>query len=256
MRNQYFNGSRFLQLFKLELINDYRNFFIASLAIFAFLMMVIMIMAEDHDFEDFHGIWYPIVLLGGGYLFTSASFSELNKASSRMGYLSLPASTFEKFLSKFLITNLGFILFTTLAYGLFALISNSISQSYFGFTFQEFNPFREYYPIILIVYITTHSIFLLGAITYNRFAIFKTFLSIVAIYFILAAIIYFGVRIIFHDAFDGMFSVRNNILYHPSDQLKEFVEHSLPKIAQFISYFIIVPLILAAGYFKLKEREV
>ena len=256
MRNQYFNGSRFSQLLKVEVSGGYRNFFIASLATFAFLMMVIMIMAEDQDFGDFHKIWYPIVLLGGGYLFTSNSFSELNTANLRMGYLSLPASTFEKFASKFLVTNLGYLLFATLAYGLFAFISNAISEAYFDYRFQAFNPFREHYPIIIIVYITTHSIFLLGAIAYNRFAIFKTFLSLVVTYFILAAIVYLCVRIIFNDVFDGLFSIRHDMLYRPSEQLEEFAKHSLPKIAQFISYFIIAPLILTAGYFKLKEREV
>ncbi len=254
--NQYFKGSRLLQLLKVEVSSGYRNFFLATLATFAFLMLVIMIMAEDHDFEDFHGIWYPIVLLGGGYLFTSRSLSELDAENSRMGYLSLPASNFEKFTSKFLITNFGYILFVTIVYALFALLSNAISEAYFNFSFQAFNPFREHYPIILIIYITTHSIFLLGAITFNRFAIFKTFLSMVVIYFILAAIIFLCVRIIFYDFFDGMFMVKHDVLYRPNEQFKDFAEHSLPKIAQFISYFIITPLILAAGYFKLKEREV
>ena len=256
MLNQYFNGSRFLQLFKVEFTSGYRNFLIATLAVFAFLMMIIMIMAEDHDFEDFHGIWYPIVLLGGGYLFTSGSLSELNTSNSRMGYLSLPASTFEKFLSKFLITNFGYIIYVTLIYGLFAWLSNTLSKSFFDFTFQSFNPFREHYPLILIIYVTTHSIFLLGAIAFNRYAIFKTFLSLVVTYFILAAIIYLGVRTIFYDVFDGMFSVRNDVLYQPTDQLKDFIQYSLPKISQYISYFILTPAILVAGYFKLKEREV
>ena len=255
MLNQYFKGSRFLQLLKLEQVRGYKRFLIISLDVFAFLMLIILIMASDHDFEDFHSVWYPIVLLGGGYLYAGSSFSELNKEKSRMTYLSLPASTFEKFASKFLITNFGYLIFATLVYWLFSILSNAISQAWFNFSFQEFNPFREHYPLIMIIYITTHSIFFLGAIAFNRFAIFKTFLSLVVVYFILAVIIYLCVRIIFYDVFDGFFHVRQDVLYRPNDQLKEFLKHSLPKIAQFISYFVITPLILAAGYFKLKERE-
>ncbi len=255
MRNKYLNGSRFLQLFKVEFISGYRNFFIATLATFAFLMFLIIIMAKDHDFEDFHGIWYPIVLLGGGYLFTSSIFSELNREHSRMTYLSLPASAFEKYTSKFLITNFGYLIFTTLVYWLFTILSNAISEAYFNFSFQQFNPFREHYPIIILIYITTHSIFFLGSIAFNRFAVFKTFLSILVTYLILAVILYLGVRIIFYNIFDGFFHVRQDVLYRPNDQLIHFLEHSLAKISIYISCFIITPLILAAGYFKLKERE-
>jgi hypothetical protein len=256
MRNQYFNSSRFLQLLKLEGLRSYDKTLFAGLSIFAFLMFLILIMASDHDFFDFHRVWYGLVLLAGGYLFTSTSLSELNTEHSRMGYLSLPASTFEKFASKFLITNIGYIAFATSAYWLFSIISNALCGVFFDFQFEAFNPFDRFYGLFMLIYFMTQSIFLLGAATFNRFTIFKTFLSMVVVNLVLASIIYLFIRIIFYDVFDGMFAVRDNVLYRPNENFIEFFKHSLPNILQFISYFIIVPMILAAGYFKLKEREV
>ena len=256
MLNQYFNSSRFLQLLKVEGVQSYTKTILASLAIFVFLLFISMIMAADHDFYDFHNAWYGIVLLAGGYIFTSTSLPELNSEHGRMGYLSLPASNFEKFASKFLITNIGYIIFATLSYWLFSIIANAMSGALYDFTFEPFNPFDKFYGLFMLIYFLTHSIFFLGAIAFKQYAIFKTFLSMILIYLIIAIIVLLFFRIIFYDFFEGTFAFKHDILYVPSDQLEGFAKHTLPNIVQFISYFIITPLILAAGYFKLKEREV
>ena len=95
-----------------------------------------------------------------------------------MNYLAMPASIFEKFSLKLLITTVGYVIGVTLLYWLFAEVMDLISQRYFNFSFSTFNPFNDFYLFMIKLYLVIQSVFILGAATFNRFSFFKTLFAL------------------------------------------------------------------------------
>jgi len=137
MGSQTFNFNRILLLLKAELLQDKRILLIIGGAIFGFLTIFALMNAADEpsgdpEFVDFHFLWYPLLLLFGGIIYTSRSFSELDEKTGAHHYLTLPASTLEKFTSKWLITSIGYALVFTVTYWMYAMIANGLCSSIFG----------------------------------------------------------------------------------------------------------------------------
>ncbi len=256
MSNQIFAPTRFFKLFREEVFSGYRITLIVASVVFAFLMLIFTIVASDHSDADFHQVWYPIVLLAGGFYFTSTSFNVLNRKEQRMNYLSIPASIFEKFSLKLLITTLGYTVMATLLYWLFSESVNAITQRYFSFSFWEFNPFSEFNLFFIKLYIVIQSVFILGAATFNRFSFFKTLFALGLIYIALSLFGWLLFRIIFADLFDGLLVPRDNITVFPSYRFQDFVEFTAWPLLQNIFWYVMAPIFWVVAYFKLKEREV
>lgn len=255
--DQQFNGMRFFNLLRLESSFGYRNVLLAGIGVFAILTIVALSTAQDHDFRDFHNVWYAIVLLGGGFVFTSIIANGLNNPQSRMSHLSLPASDFEKFLSKLLISSLGYLIVVTLVYWLFAGITDSLISRWFNYQRLPFNPFNAFYLLIIKLYLVLQSIFLLGALYFRRFEVFKTLVSLLAIAIVFGIIGFILVRIFFYDAFEGLFETSNHTIpYIPSEGFRDFVSGSLWSTVQNLFWFALAPLFWIVGYFKMKETEV
>jgi hypothetical protein len=253
--NQIFSVPRFLNLFREETSSGYRMALIVSTVVFGFLVLIATIMAEDHDFSDFHQVWYSILLLGGGFYFTSNSFNELNQKEQRMHYLSLPTSIFEKFSMKLLISTVGYVALFTLLYWLFAQVADVIAAK-FNYAFIPFEPSTPFYLFMIKLYIVIQSIFILGAAAFDRLAFFKTLFSLAILGIGIGIITSFMVRIIFAEYFDGFFEARNDITVMPSKDFQNFVQYTLWPILQNVFWFVLAPFCWIVAYFKLKEREV
>ncbi len=254
--NQFFAFPRFLNLIREEVSSGYKMTFIVASVVFAFLIFLSTIMASDNDMRDFHQIWYPIILLGGGFYFTSTSFDELNRKEQRMNYLSIPASIFEKFSLKLLMTTVGYIIGVTLLYWIFAGIADLIAEKYFGNTFRPFNPFDDFYTMMISIYISVQSVFLLGAVYFNRYSFFKTQFSLGILEIILAIVGFLFFRIIFYEYFDGFFSPKDNVAVMPNQAFQDFMEFTMWPIVQYTFWYVLPLVLWVVAYFKLKEREV
>ena len=252
--NQYFDFSRFVQLIRMEGANNYRWILFVSLGVFVFLTIIALVMASDHDFRDFHKIWFAIVVLGGGFLFTSVCCSELDTKPSRMNYLMVPASGFEKFLVKLLLSGPVYLIGVITIYWIFTKLVSALSGYYFNFQFDSFAPFSEFGWLIIKLYLVLQSVFLVGAIAFNRFSVVKTILSLNVLSIILGIIGFIFFRIIFWKYFNGFFSVDGGVP-PPDENFINFVEYSLWPAIQKIFWFGLAPLLWVVGYFKIKERE-
>src|SRR5690606_22277905 len=75
----------------------------------------------------FYRILFLLLLLGGGALFTSTIFSDMHDPLQRYHYLTLPGSTLERFLAKFLVSGPLYFVFALTVYVLFELIAAALS---------------------------------------------------------------------------------------------------------------------------------
>lgn len=254
--NQIFAAPRFLNLLRQETSSGYKMTFIIASVVLVFLSIVFIAVAADRDNGSFHQVWYSITLLAGGFYFTSTNFNELNRKENRMNYLALPASIFEKFSVKLLISTLGYIIGVTLLYLIFASIMDVVTRSYFDFSYDAFNPFDSFYLLIIKIYLVVQSVFLLGAVTFNRFSFFKTLFTLGIIGLVLAIIGGVIFRITFYEYFDGFFTPVDKVVTQPSRYFLDFMEFKMWPLVQGLFWYVLAPVLWVVAYFKLKEREV
>ncbi len=127
--------------------------------------------------------FYNGILTIGGLLITGHAFRELHNPIAGIGFLMLPASTLEKWLAKWLITFIGYTLFSCIIYMVFAWLHS-------GLLLKQWSP-TAVFPLnlsMVIKYLVINAIFLLGAVTFKRLSRLKTFLCILGVYVVVACI--------------------------------------------------------------------
>ena len=267
MGSQTFNLNRILLLLKAELLQGKRRPLLVGAVAFAFMTFLVLTLPDkdtggfqDHEFLNIYYIWYPIFLLIGGFIFTSYAFSQLDEKPGAHHYLTLPASTLEKFVSKWLITSVGFAFVYTVAFWLAATIINMISQVVYNatpFAFSLFNNidgFETETPFLFVkIYLAVQTIYLVGAIMFRKYVVFKTPLAGLGITLAFAFVVVLIARVVFHEAFDGWEATPMNV--HPTETLDNFFNGPAENLG-WVCLFLIVPIwMLAIGFFKLKETE-
>lgn len=262
--NNIFDPRRFWLLLKEEIHLDYRRYLLGLGAAFALLAVIWWFNGFDINVNDhlaeFHYIWFGIILIGGGAFFTSIAYVPYGEKTSRLFYLNLPASTLEKFASKWFITAILYPLAIWLFYLVFSWVVNAVYMAYTGGTpFTALPAFGYKTWLFIRIYIVVQSLFLLGAVIFHRFAIFKTGFSLLLLGITLGLFTFICFRLIFPEVFDGLLSVgpySPNQVYEPSESFKTFVETRMEDILTYLFWIVPAPVLLIIGYYKLKEKEV
>lgn len=205
--------------------------------------------------SSFHSGNFGMMLMIGGLVFTSMIFNELTEPQSRQFYLTVPASHLEKFVSKLLITTIGFILFTTFSYWFFSVFNSMLARVIGGYSIGVFNPFKSQNIDLIQIYLVIQSVFLLGAITFRRYSFLKTGLALLTIGTGLATVWGSAFAAIFYDFFkdgDFNFSVSGeNIFYNMEERMSFF-----GNLLYYLFWLALAPIMWAISYFKLTEKEV
>jgi hypothetical protein len=260
--NDYFSVKRFRLLIKKDFRTQYKTYLIAMGAIFGILCIVNISSIASYKSWDFNLVFYPLTLFIGGFIFTSLSFNDLTHEQSRISYLTLPVSCFEKFVSKLFVTSIGYTVVSLVFYFVFTVIVFVFNSLVFGVAHRIFDPFH---PVILLcigIYLVTHSIFLLGALYFRRNSFIKTIFALFAAAIAYWAFITFVGFITFYllvlvKQIDFPFDLFFKGLYYPSippvinDIIGVFVI-----VVQALFWFVLAPLSWITGFFRLKEIEV
>jgi len=142
--NKYFNISRFWLLLRLELYRSRKAIIMTFAISFGLLFLLGLLMTPVFEpllIEFRHTSGFAFHLLIGGFVLSSLTFKDLGNSLRRYHYLTLPVSTFEKFLSMWLLTSVGWILVYTLVFSLYTVFANYIGEMLFAhMTFISFNP--------------------------------------------------------------------------------------------------------------------
>lgn len=184
-----------------------------------------------------------------GYIITSAAYSEIHTPARGQFYLILPANTFEKLLSNWLLTSIVYILVAHILLSIVLVIAGLLSSLIFSTHLDFYNPFTSAGLKNMGIYLVTQSVFFLGALYFRKNNLLKTLLGIFVIIIAMSLILsLFGWIIL------GNYNQINEESL-PSQGMELFTV-TIPHIARILFWGLTAPFFLTVSYFKLKEREV
>lgn len=210
-----------------------------------------------------HASLYGWILGLGGLVFTSRIFLELRHPLTTQGFLLIPASMEEKFVSRYLVSSLGYLIFSFLGYQLLQLLCEGFNSLVAGRTNPLFFPDSLRHLQILAAYLAFQTLFFAGAVYYRKYSLIKTWLSVSALFLLLGLLGYLLVHLFFNGYFDGTQPKKSVIfalaqmgvtgdLYVAFYPLKLWADWVLR-----IFFWGVMPLCaLAFAYFRLRETEV
>lgn len=260
--NPSFSLNRVRYLLMRDVLVDLRLTLNALLVILGILTLFFCFHLFDpiSDMRYFHEPAYLVLMFAGGTLFISSIFSELSTVERRHVYLSIPATSFEKFLSKWVIASIFIPVLLTLLYCGFSFLANSFFNFTRGVEAYPFDLRSDNNKMTIRVYYIVQSLFFLGAIIFNRFTFLKTGATI----FVTGGFIFLAFwSILFLIV--GAESLQANWIEFPlytdidimlSDNEKSYLPYWYKRIAV-LGITTILPIITTIiAYFKLKEKTV
>jgi hypothetical protein len=192
-----------------------------------------------------------ITLIIVGLVYTALSFKELQDSQNAVSYLTLPATTLEKYLTAWLFSFPIYIILGTIVFEVTYFLMAVIAFFAYGFPLTIVPIFTTHTGLFLLVAFIIHSIFFLGAAWFKKLSFFKTLLVLFVISiandlwaFILGSILLPVNGFTKHEfAFNGSLFINN----------EQFGHTVVTALMLFMTLIAVLSLVTA--YFKLKERE-
>ena len=236
MKNENFNLRRIGLLIRRQTRMNFNPLLISAGGLTAFLLIILVLSGYQSNINitAYYGITLPF-LLGGGYIFTSVIFSELQHYEKSIFYLTLPASPLEKLASAWLISSPVFVILVFIALIIMNYLVSLILSFLPGTGMDLFNPFNRELFLTLGVYMVTQTVFILGAVYFKKHNFFKTILALfltglaIAIYAVIVARITFG----------GFHSLDTNFHQLP-ENFDHFITHTFPMIIKILFWGVLV----------------
>jgi magnesium-transporting ATPase (P-type) len=256
-----FSIRRLALLLRRDFSSGYKSVIIAMAAVGGFVILVSIVSAFGRELGPMHKtIYYPLLFLGG-YIVTSLGFKELHLDAQSVFYLTLPGSSLEKFLSKLLVTSVGYAFGSLFFYTAVSSAAEGINRLVFGYGHPFFNPFERTTMIVVAVYLVTQAVFLVGSVYFRKLAFVKTNLYIWL----------FGLVVVILVAVIGWFifrnySIGNRIGLEPyfqqlgeSGELQTFpgpLAEKFAQVAKVLFWAVMAPVCWVISYLRLRETEV
>lgn len=229
----FFNPRRLLQLLTNDLRINQRPMLIAAATILVFWTLLTLV-------GNISPSLYIFVLYIGGFIVTSRAFRELHDPELAYHYLTLPCSNFERFLSKWLITSVGYAIALLALFYLFITLRMALDLTLFHRVVEPFNLVDLRLVTSIGTYVVLHSMVFLGAVLFKRHALLKTSFFFGCLTLILFMTIgWLGMH--FFPYWDP------NALHNLTP---------LPKIAHFLFWIALAPFFWVVTYLRIAEYEI
>lgn len=179
--NSHFDLSRFAHLLRLAFFQERQR---ALLIVLANLGVALLLILLVHSLENevtsgrlfvLHPTFFLITLFIGGYLFAGSTFPALREPIATYRFLMLPASSLEKLLAWWLLSTLLYPLAYLAVYWVFSLIVNTVASTLHPAFYRSFALEPAVWRGILGL-VLTQSVLLLGAASFRKVPLIKTFL--------------------------------------------------------------------------------
>ncbi len=245
----YFEWTRFYSLLRLENRRNRKGILLTLAIILGFMYFIGLILSPVMDpamsvFEHYSG--YAFSLLIGGFVLSSLAFRDHGNPLKRYNYLMLPASSFEKFLSMWVLTSPGWILGYTLIYTLYTILANLTGRLLFDhLVFLPFNPLAVQALKFVNLYFILQGIFLAGASHFRGYPFPKTLLTLV----LTGVGIGLSAWLITKGVYDEEFMSDPQIF-------SEMKIAGVWAFLQFLFQWVLAPLSWIIAYYGIKEQEV
>ncbi len=260
--NHIINAGRFWMLLKKDFYTQYKMYLMAIGAICSILFIVNIASVASWNAWDFNLVFYPLTLFIGGFIFTSICFGELANEQSRISYLTVPASVFEKVGSRLLVTSVGYVIVSAGFYFLFTLAAFAVNRLLFGVSHPIFNPGHPVILLCMALYLVTQSVFFLGAVYFRNNAFIKTIVALFVFAFALqvfAGLVFLGTLYLVTaiNRIDFPFDLFFRGEYYPAVP-PFFAEAGRVAwvVVRILFWFVLAPLMWVTSYFRLKDTEV
>ena len=199
------------------------------------------------------------ILAIGGVIVTSLAFLDLHDGKRATHYLTLPGSTLEKYLSRLLLTTIGWTVLVMAFYMATTLVSAGLSMVIFRDAGEIFLPVTRLTWDSVGNYLAVQSVFFFGAVYFKKNHLLKTILASVIVAFSFAVGSVIAARIAFLGQFEGLI---------PTEAELTRIFQSVPEAANLrfarvmetivqVVYRSVMPLFFwILGYRRMRETEV
>jgi hypothetical protein len=252
VKSDTFNWKRFLRLIRMDLTLNAGWISSGTAVLFCLMTAGCLIDGFLTGDKPRAPYYYAFLLFLGGLILTSLSFAETADRRKMHGFLLLPCSTLEKYLSRYVLTSwlvvaagVGFYsFFIFLARGAYALIDGQ------PFVFSVF--FTRVQMWILLGYLIVHPIFLAGAVFFKKQPFLITVAAIYALTFVLMCFISLLKHVLYWNTI--FLPVSSTTAFNPLEGYHwdllgiAFLWARWPSV-------VLPPLIFLIGYIRLKETE-
>ncbi|OJJ21477.1 hypothetical protein BKI52_13095 [marine bacterium AO1-C] len=246
--NKHFDFSRFWLLLKMEMLKG-RKAIVMTLVIILGTMTIGTVsepLLDDNKIIHAENFAYGLFI--GGFILSSLAFSSLSNSLKSFQYLTLPASTFEKFLSMWLLTCIGWMVAYTIGYSICAPLISLIGQlSSDSLVIVPYNPLGGFIITVLKFYFVLQGIFLVGAVHLKGYVLPKTLFALV-LYGVLCMLIFY---LFLGDMVNSeVEQVMSNV------DLSKTTINVLWVGLEWIFWWLFAPLCWIITFLGLKEKEV
>jgi magnesium-transporting ATPase (P-type) len=256
-----FSFKRLTLLLRRDFSIGYKSVLIAMAAVGGFVILVSVLSTLGRELGPIHEQMYVPLLFLGGYIVTSLIFKELHLNGQSVFYLTLPGSSLEKYLSKLLVTTVGYAFGSLFFYTAVSSAVEGINRLIFGYGHPFFNPFERSTMIFIAVYLVTQAVFLVGSVYFRKLAFIKTNLYLWLFGIVVAILVGVIGWLIFRD-----YAVDRHIELEPyfqrlgdTGQLQGVLEPMAEKfwrVAKVLFWGVMAPVCWVVSYLRLRETEV
>lgn len=254
-----FKADRFFLLFKKDLVQGYKTLLITAAATIGAIFFLLLVSTPGEASSEVHmGLFLPM-LWAGGLIFTSLVFKEAHSANLIHGWLMTPASQFEKYLQKLLLTTVFFIIALIIVFVAASVLNSLVYLLFFSQRPPVFNPFQSWVWINTGHYMIVQSIFFLGAVWFRKYNFVKTVLTLNVLQFLFTVILGLVVGLVYwtpiREAVHGnswFFMEAGQILAIKFSNLNPF----FIKASKIIYFGLLAPFFWFVSWLRLKEIEV
>lgn len=270
IKDTFFSMSRFMKLCRKDVMENWRTNLLRFVLMYGVLVVVILYDGfHEYSYVTWGREWgndYPDptwnfifgvfiwFILYFGCLSASFTMEKMKSKSGRLSVLMLPATPFEKFFSRWLISTVAFLIVFLIAFELadltrvtlYSLIFPEAREAIFLFKVWEMDIFTDAYFSMMLIpfYFFVQSLFVLGSTVWPKNAFLKTFAAVTIIW------------ILYLSAYVVVMKLMNLYGYNCLYILRPFEskETMAPMLGVFFSFFALVNWTIA--YFRFKESEI
>jgi len=251
---------RFVRVMKKELLEGKKNLFIYSITIVMVMFIqefvgafIIKMTGGTQPFESSYLGNFTGFLFLGGFIVTSMMFSQdMFNRTGQHNWLMLPASRLEKFGAKAVLSAFAYPIVLTLLVTVASIVVEALTLLFFGNPFSPFIPWTANVGKMVLHYVATQSVFLLGATYFRKTHFVKTVLTIGIIGILMGLLATLFVRIAFAPYFTGPFDLRIDLSVIDN-------HHTIVTLGRWIGnifYWLVLPVFCwFTAYLRVKEVQ-
>jgi hypothetical protein len=206
--------------------------------------------------------WFSVLMLFMGYIFTSLSFKEIHQSQSGIFYLTLPASNFEKFIAKFLVYSIGYIVVLAAAFFLFSGVVSLLDKLLFKEFAVLFNPFQKQVLIDIANFLAIQAFFLFCAVTFKKLVFLKAIMILVGVALVLGIAALLNSKALSALIFDQALIDAQNGMAFNNFQMNDLTQYMKPAFKnvvwpglQIAYWAILAPLFWTLSFLKFRRAQ-